>query len=91
VSAIEKNRWVKIAVTHRLAGLLEDTTDGPLEVMKATTTLSRVVVLQAGGHGHLQGATRHHLIHLHNDPPGATTIVDKINEGCNAHNIIEAR
>jgi hypothetical protein len=73
-----KNRWVKVAVTHRSAGLPEDTPEGPLEVTKATTTLNRVVIPQVGGHDHLQAATRNHHIHLHNNLPVATTIVNHL-------------
>jgi hypothetical protein len=72
-----KNKWVKVIVNHSLAGLLEDTPDGPLEVTKATTTLSKVVIQQVGGCGHPRGATQHHHPHHLNIPPAAT-IVDHL-------------
>jgi hypothetical protein len=69
-----KNSWAKVTVTHRLAGLPEDTPDGPLEVTKATMMLSRVVVLQAKLRGYPRGATQHHHPHNLNVLPAATIV-----------------
>jgi hypothetical protein len=69
-----KSKWVKAKVTHRPVRLTVDTLDSALMGTEAIMTLRKVVTSQVGGHDHLQGATRHHRLHLHKDPPAATNI-----------------